>query len=72
MGRPEDPGAVVDGTGRVHGLDGLWVIDAAVIPRLPSANTHLAVIALAERLGEAFRAGRRGSPADVPTAPDAT
>jgi choline dehydrogenase len=72
MGRPEDPGAVVDGTGRVHGLDGLWVIDAAIIPRVPSANIHLAVIALAERLGEAFRAGRRGSPADVPTGADAT
>lgn len=58
MGRADDPAAVVDGTGRVHGLDGLWVMDAAVIPRVPSANTHLAVIALAERLGAAFRAGR--------------
>jgi choline dehydrogenase-like flavoprotein len=31
--------------------------DASVIPRIPSANTHLAVIALAERLSDAFRTG---------------
>ncbi len=56
MGRPGDPGAVVDGSGRVMGLEGLWVMDAAVMPRVPSANTHLPVIALAERLGAGFRA----------------
>jgi choline dehydrogenase len=60
MGRPDDPEAVVDAGGRVHGLEGLWVMDAAVIPRVPSANTHLAVIAVAERLGAAFRTGREG------------
>jgi choline dehydrogenase len=49
MGPASDSGAVVDGRGRVHGLDGLSVIDASIIPRIPSANTHLAVIALAER-----------------------
>ncbi len=50
MGRPDDPAAVVDDTGRVIGLAGLSVIDASIIPRIPSANTHLCVIALAERL----------------------
>ncbi len=50
MGRPGDPAAVTDATGAVMGLDGVWCIDASVIPRVPSANTHLAVIALAERL----------------------
>ena len=55
MGRPDDPEAVVDAGGRVYGLEGLVVWDAAVIPRVPSANTHLAVIALAERLVAAFR-----------------
>jgi choline dehydrogenase len=66
MGRPADPGAVVDGAGRVHGLEGLWVIDASVIPRVPSANTHLAVIALAERLVAGFRAAHGGPPAAPP------
>jgi choline dehydrogenase len=50
MGRADDPEAVVDAGGRVLGLEGLWVIDASVMARLPSANTHLPVIALAERL----------------------
>lgn len=50
MGRPNDPTAVVDRHCRVFGLSSLSVIDASVIPRIPSANTHLAVIALAERI----------------------
>jgi len=50
MGRPGDKTAVVGGDCRVFGLEGLSVIDASVIPRIPSANTHLAVIALAERI----------------------
>ena len=54
MGRPDDPEAVVDRVGRVLGVEGLYVWDASVIPRVPSANTHLAVIALAERLAAAF------------------
>ena len=58
MGRHGDPTAVVDATGRVMGLDGLSVIDASIIPRIPSANTHLCVIALAERLAAARKAHR--------------
>jgi choline dehydrogenase len=57
MGRPEDPEAVVDAGGRVLGLSGLSVIDASVMPRVPSANIHLAVIALAERLAATHAAG---------------
>jgi choline dehydrogenase len=55
MGRPGDPDAVVDAAGRVFGLDGLSVIDASIIPRIPSANTHLCVIALAERLAAEWK-----------------
>lgn len=60
MGRSPGDGAVVDADGRVFGLKGLSIIDASIIPRIPSANTHLCVIALAERLAEGFarRAGR--------------
>ena len=32
MGRPGDPGAVVDAEGRLLGVDGLSVIDASIIP----------------------------------------
>jgi choline dehydrogenase len=55
MGRPGDPTAVTDADGRVMGIDGIWCMDASVIPRVPSANTHLAVIALSERLAAGFR-----------------
>ena len=49
MGSAGDPLAVVDGSGRVHGYDGLWVCDASVLPRVPRANTHLPVMMVAER-----------------------
>lgn len=54
MGREGDVTAVVDAEGRVFGLTALSVIDASIIPRIPSANTHLCVIALAERLAETW------------------
>ena len=57
MGRPDDPDAVVDRTGRVYGLEGVWMMDASVMARVPSANTHLAAIALAERLAAGFAGG---------------
>ena len=41
--------AVVDPDLRVHGVDGMRVVDASVIPVLPSCNTNAPVIALAER-----------------------
>jgi choline dehydrogenase len=63
MGRPHDPTAVVDGSGSVLGLSGVSCFDASVIPRVPSANTHLAVIALAERLASEFTQRRTNGPA---------
>ncbi len=56
MGAPGDPLAVVDGSGRVHGLDGLLVCDASVIPVSPRAGTHLTTLAVAERIAELIRA----------------
>ncbi|HXI96283.1 MAG TPA: GMC family oxidoreductase, partial [Candidatus Acidoferrum sp.] len=52
MGREEDPDAVVDGSGRVHGLQNVYVCDASVMPTIPRANTNLTTIAVAERIGE--------------------
>jgi choline dehydrogenase-like flavoprotein len=45
-------GRVVDGDGRVLGVDGLVVADASVMPTIPRANTNLSTLALAERLAE--------------------
>jgi len=46
----EDLAAVVDAAGRVHGTRGLTVADASVMPDIPSANTHLPTIMIAERI----------------------
>jgi choline dehydrogenase len=48
MGPSGDPGAVVDATGRVHGLDGVVVADASIFPTIPRANTNLPTMAAAE------------------------
>ena len=48
-------GRVVDGEGRVYGVDRLYVADASVMPTIPRANTNLSAIALAERLSEGIR-----------------
>ena len=50
-------GRVIDGDGRVLGLDGLRVVDAWVMPTISRANTNLTTIALAERLAERMLKG---------------
>jgi choline dehydrogenase len=52
MGPSSEDGAVVDVSGRVHGSEGLFVIDASIMPSVPSAFTHIPTIAIAERLAE--------------------
>lgn len=49
MGPGTDPLAVVDPGLKVHGLDGLYVVDASVMPTMPSANTYAATLMIAER-----------------------
>jgi choline dehydrogenase len=44
-----DDNAVVDSTLAVHGLEGLSIADASVMPSVTSANTNIPVIAIAER-----------------------
>ena len=50
MGSDPAAGAVVDAAGGVHGIGGLMVADASVMPDIPSANTHLPTIMIAERM----------------------
>jgi choline dehydrogenase len=57
MGPDHDPMAVVDHTGRVHGLSGLRVVDASIFPQGPRCNLHGPVLAAAERIAEMIQAG---------------
>jgi choline dehydrogenase len=52
MGPAADPMAVVDERLRVHGVDGLHVVDASVMPVMPRAPTNLTCVMIAERAAE--------------------
>jgi 5-(hydroxymethyl)furfural/furfural oxidase len=53
MGAADDSGAVVDPAGRVYGVAGLRVADAAVMPAVPRANTNIPTIMVAEKMAAA-------------------
>ncbi len=56
-----DPMAVVDPQLRVHGVTGLRVVDASVMPTLIGGNTNAPTIIIAERAAEWMRADARNS-----------
>ena len=50
-----DAMAVVDGEGRVHGIEGLRVIDASIMPSIVSGNLNAPTIMMAEKLADRVR-----------------
>ena len=58
MGPSSDPLAVVDQYGKVHGIEGLRIVDASIMPDLVRAPINPAVIMVAERVADFIRAGR--------------
>ena len=52
MGPLTDAMAVVDQYCRVHGLRGVWVADASVMPNVIRANTHATAIMIGERVAD--------------------
>ncbi len=57
MGPEADPMAVVDAQLRVHGLQGLRVVDGSVMPRIVSGNTQAPIVMIAEKAAHCIRAG---------------
>jgi choline dehydrogenase len=50
MGADSDPTAVVDAWGKVRGIEALRVVDASVLPEIPSVPTNVTTIMVAERI----------------------
>jgi 5-(hydroxymethyl)furfural/furfural oxidase len=54
MGDAQERDTVTDTEGRVHGTQRLRVVDASLMPRLPSANTNIPTIMIAEKIADAM------------------
>jgi len=72
MGPDSDPSAVVDGECRVHGVESLRVVDASIMPSIPSCNLNAPTIMLAEKAADLLQRRPPLDPIDVPVwiAPD--
>jgi choline dehydrogenase len=52
MGPSDDPMAVVDQYGKVHGLEGLRIVDASIMPDCVRANTNVTTLAIGEKVAD--------------------
>ncbi|RXG86825.1 GMC family oxidoreductase [Bradyrhizobium zhanjiangense] len=66
MGPAESTWAVVDDQLRVHGLEGLRVIDASVMPRMISANLNASTMMIADRASDLIRGKQPMEAARIP------
>ena len=61
-----DDMAVVDGAGRVHGVQNLRVVDASIMPAVVSGNLNVPTIMMAEKLADAIRGREPLPPSKAP------
>ncbi len=58
MGLDSDPMAVVDQYGKVHGMEGLRVVDASIMPDCIRANTNVTTMMIGERIADWIKEGK--------------
>jgi choline dehydrogenase len=66
MGPASDPASVVDDELRVHGMAGLRVIDASIMPRMISANLNASTLMIADKASDLIRGRAAPEPARLP------
>jgi choline dehydrogenase-like flavoprotein len=54
MGPASDPDSVVDSEGRAHGIEGLHVADASLMPAVISGNTNIPTTVIGERIARSL------------------
>jgi 5-(hydroxymethyl)furfural/furfural oxidase len=59
MGRESDPLAVVDSAGKVYGCERLRIADASIMPTVPSGNTYIPTVMLAEKIAASMVPGSK-------------
>jgi choline dehydrogenase len=64
MGPATDPTAVVDDALRVHGVQGLRIMDASIMPNMPSANTYASTMMIAETASDMIRGRQPPAPVE--------
>jgi choline dehydrogenase len=66
MGPASDPASVVDDQLRVHGMEGLRVIDASIMPRMISANLNASTLMIADKASDLIRGRAAPEPVRLP------
>lgn len=69
MGPGQDPTAVVDDELRVRGIRGLRVVDASIMPAMPSANTYATTLMIAEKAADLILGQPALAPVELHDAP---
>ncbi|WP_454825230.1 GMC family oxidoreductase [Paraburkholderia xenovorans] len=61
MGPAQNPESVVGADLRVHGLENLRIVDASVMPTVPSGNTYASTLMIAEKAADLIKQQQRDS-----------